>query len=103
MGDFNIDMKVKGYIPGKLMKTINSAGLNQLVSEAIRITSASETIIDLVFANVDFDVEVRYGAKNMDHSVVALIWNIFSFFLLHPKNYYNLALQVTFSNTFENF
>jgi len=38
MEDFNIDMKVQGYIQDKLRKTMNSAGLSQLVKEATRIT-----------------------------------------------------------------
>jgi len=49
MRDFNIDMKVQAYTQDKLRKTMNSAGLSQLVKEATRITSTSETIINLVF------------------------------------------------------
>jgi len=56
------------------MKTINSAGLNQLVNEASRITSSSRTIIDLVFPNMDLDVKVRHEFKIADHSM--LIWNM---------------------------
>jgi len=74
MGDFNIDMKINGYIQDKLMKTMNSVGLKQLVKEVTRITSTSETIIDLVFSNIDFDIEVS-ESKIMDHSEVVLIWN----------------------------
>jgi len=29
-------------------------------------------------------------------------FNILDFFLLHPKNYYNLSLRATFSNAFDN-
>jgi len=76
MGDFNIEMKVQGYIQDKLRKTMNSARLSQLVKEATRITSASETIIDLVFSNMDFHVEVWHESKITDHSMVVLNWNI---------------------------
>jgi len=75
MGAFNIHMKMKGYIQDKLRKTMNSAGLSQLVKEATRITSAFETIIDLVFLNMDLHVEV-WQSKIMDHSMVMLNWNI---------------------------
>jgi len=34
MGDFNIDMKVKDYSQDRFRKTMNSAGLSQLVGEA---------------------------------------------------------------------
>jgi len=76
MGDFNIDMKVKDYIQDKLRKTMNSAGLSQLVKEARRITSASETIIDLVFPSMDLHIEVWHGSESTDHSMVVLNWNI---------------------------
>jgi len=77
-GDFNIEvnMKVKGYIQDKLRKTMNSARLSQLVKEATRITSTSETIIDLVFSNMDLHVEIWHEPKIMDHSMVVLNWNI---------------------------
>jgi len=55
---------------------MNSAGLSQLVKEATRITSASETIIDLVFSNMDLQVEVWHEPNITDHSMVVLNWNI---------------------------
>jgi len=76
MGDFNIDMKVQGYTHDKLRKTMNSAGLSQLIKEATRITSTSETIIDLVFSNMDLQVEVWHEPKITDHSMVMLNGNI---------------------------
>jgi len=71
MGDFIIDMKVQGY---KLRRTLNSIGLSQLVKEATRITSTSETMIDLVFSNMD--LHVWHEPKIADHSMVVLNWNI---------------------------
>jgi len=73
MRDFNIDMKVQGYTRNKLRKTMNSAGLSQLVKEATRITS--ETIIDLVFSNMDLQVQVWHEPKITDHSMVVLNGN----------------------------
>jgi len=55
---------------------MNSTGLSQLVKETTRITSASETIIDLVFSNMDLQVEVWHEPKIMDHSMVLLNGNI---------------------------
>jgi len=71
LSDFNIDMRVDGYI--KLKRIMSSVGLNQLMRDATRIISTSEMMIDLIFSNVDFDVEVRHKPKVMDHSVVMLI------------------------------
>jgi len=72
MGDFNIDMKVQGYTQDKLRRTLNSVGLSQLVKETTRITSTSETIIDLVFSNMDLQVEVWHEDRGSFHSVVEL-------------------------------
>jgi len=38
--------------------------------------SASETIIDLVFLNMDLQVEIWHKSKIMDHSMLMLNWNI---------------------------
>jgi len=76
MEDFNIDMKVQGYTQDKHRKTMNSAVLSQLVKEATKITSTSETIIDLVFSNMDLQVEVWHERKIMDHSILVLKGNI---------------------------
>jgi len=76
MGDFNIDMKAQGHTQDKLRKTMNSAGLSQLVKEATRFTSTSETIIELVFSNMYLQVEVWHEPKITDHSMVVLNGNI---------------------------
>jgi len=76
MGDFNIDMKVQGYTQDKLRRTLNSVGLSQLVKKATRITSKYETMIDLVFSNMDLQIEVSHEPKIADHSMVVLNWNI---------------------------
>jgi len=76
MGDFNIDIKVQGHTQDKLRKTMNSAGLSQLVQEATRITSTSQIIIDLVFSDMDLQVEVWHEPKITDHSMIVLNRNI---------------------------
>lgn len=76
MGDFNIDMKLNNHIQGKLTKVMNSVGLKQLIKEATRIVSTSETIIDLVFSNMDLEVKVYHEPKITDHSTVVICWNI---------------------------
>jgi len=47
-----------------------------LVKEATRITNISETIIDLVFSNIDLQVEVWHEPKITNHSMVVLNGNI---------------------------
>jgi len=74
--NFKINIKVKDYIEDKRRKTMNFAGLRQLVKEATRITSASEIIVDLVFSNMHLHVEVWHEFKITDHSMVVLNWNI---------------------------
>jgi len=69
-------MKVQGYTQDKLRRTLNSIGLSQLVKDATRITSTSETMIDLVFSNMDLQVEVWHKSKIADHSMVVLNGNI---------------------------
>ncbi|KMQ85478.1 rna-directed dna polymerase from mobile element jockey-like protein, partial [Lasius niger] len=75
LGDFNVDMKVKNHIQKKLIKAMNTVGLRQLVTEATRVAISSETIIDLVFSNLEVDIEVCHEPKITDHSTVVLYWN----------------------------
>lgn len=72
MGDFNVGMKVNNYIKKKLIKTMNTVGLRQLVKEATKIAISSETIINLVFFNLEVDIEVCHEPKITDHSTVVL-------------------------------
>lgn len=76
MGDFNIDMNVNNYIKNRLIRVMNSVGLRQLVKEATRIVQNSETLIDLVFANVKMEIDVWHEPKITDHSAVVLHWNV---------------------------
>lgn len=69
-------MKVNNYIQGKLTRVLNSVGLKQVVKEATRIVSTSETIIDLVFTNIEMKVKVYHEPKITDHSTVVLYWNV---------------------------
>lgn len=76
MGDFNIDMTVNNYMKNRLVTVMNSLGLRQLVKEATRIVKNSETLIDLVFANVEMEVDVWHEPKITDHSAIVLYWNL---------------------------
>jgi len=62
MGDFNIDMKVRSYCQNRLIRVMNSVGLKQLVNEP-RIVSSSETIIDLIFTNMEVEIYVYVSQK----------------------------------------
>ncbi|KMR04821.1 hypothetical protein RF55_420 [Lasius niger] len=57
-------------------RVMNSLGLRQLVKEATRIVQNSETLIDLVFGNVEMDVEVWHEPKITDHSAIVVYWNL---------------------------
>lgn len=76
MGDFNMDMSVNNYIKKRLIRVMNSLGLRQLVKEATRIVQNSETLIDLVFGNVEMEVEVWHEPKITDHSAIVVYWNL---------------------------
>lgn len=76
LGDFNIDMSVNNYIRNRLVRVMNSLGLGQLVKEATRIVQNSATLIDLVFGNVEMEVEVWHEPKITDHSAIVIYWNL---------------------------
>ena len=75
MGDFNIDIKKNNYCRNRLIKIANAAGLKQLVDEPTRITVSSESIIDLVFTNLEVDVEIKHEPKITDHSTIMVYYN----------------------------
>lgn len=54
-GDFNIDISKDGPIKLKLMELMLSHGCENIISTPTRITSTSETIIDLCFTNLSPD------------------------------------------------
>lgn len=72
MGDFNIDLKIDNYIQRRLVRSMYSIGLKQLVSDYTRIMRTSEAIIDLVFSNEDIEVKVQHEPKITDHSVIVV-------------------------------
>lgn len=76
MGDFNINMKDKNYCQKKLLRTMNTAGLKQMVKEPTRIVYGSESIIDLVFTNYEVEVIVKHEPKITDHSTIVIDWKI---------------------------
>jgi len=74
MGDLNIDMKVHNYVQGRLTRIMQAVGCKQLVQEPTRIVKNSETIIDLVFSNIEAEIEVRHEPRITDHSTIVLYW-----------------------------
>lgn len=74
MGDFNIDMNVSNYVQVRLTRVMQAVGCKQLVKKPTRIVKDSETIIDLVFSNMEVETEVRHEPKITDHAAVVLIW-----------------------------
>jgi len=53
---------------------MQAIGCKQLVQEPTRIVKNSETIIDLVFSNVETEIEVRHESRITDHSTIVLYW-----------------------------
>lgn len=52
LGDFNVDV-LKGHKPAQsLLSWASDAGLKQLITEYTRVTSNSETCIDLIFTDI---------------------------------------------------
>lgn len=72
MGDFNIDLKRDNYVQRRLIKSMYSIGLKQLVKDYTRIVRTSETKIDLVFSNKDIEVKVRHEPKLTDYSMIVV-------------------------------
>lgn len=52
-------MKVNNYCQNRLTRVMNSVGLKQLVNEPTRIVNYSETIIDLIFTNMEVEVQCK--------------------------------------------
>lgn len=75
MGDFNFDIKVNNYCQNKLVRIMDESGLKQMVKEPTRIVNNSETIIDLIFTNLEVEVKVKHEPKITDHSMVVLYLN----------------------------
>ncbi|XP_036144770.1 uncharacterized protein LOC118646290 [Monomorium pharaonis] len=75
LGDFNIDCMTDSYYTNKLLTTMQSLGMKQYVDKPTRVTENSKTIIDLVFANKDINVEVKYKPKITDHEWIKVVIN----------------------------
>ncbi|XP_076298596.1 uncharacterized protein LOC143217836 [Lasioglossum baleicum] len=75
LGDFNIDCMTDSYYTNKLLTTMQSLGMKQYIDKPTRVTNISKTIIDLVFANKEINVEVIYEPKITDHAWIKVVVN----------------------------
>lgn len=75
LGDFNIDCLTDSYYTNKLLTTMQGLGMKQYVDKPTRVTKNSKTIIDLVFANKELNVKVKYEPKITDHAWIKVVIN----------------------------
>ncbi|XP_057335423.1 uncharacterized protein LOC130676322 [Microplitis mediator] len=73
VGDFNIDVSKKTQYSKKLLKEMKSLGLKQRVKEHTRCTMNSNTVIDLVFSNVNIETNVLTRPRITDHYMVEVV------------------------------
>lgn len=76
LGDFNIDCMTDSFYTNKLLTTMQSLGMKQYVDRPSRVTENSKTIIDLVFANKELNVQVNYEPKITDHAWIKVVINM---------------------------
>lgn len=76
LGDFNIDCMTNSFYTNKLLTTMQSLGMKQYVDKPSRVTENSKTIIDLVFANKELNVQVNYEPKITDHAWIKVVINM---------------------------
>lgn len=74
IGDFNIDVSIESFYANKLKSSMLSLGMKQYINQPTRRTNNSETIIDLVFANMDMNecVRVCERPKITDHAWIRI-------------------------------
>lgn len=70
VGDFNIDVNRRQGYSKKLINDFELLGFKQRVGKPIRITSNSETIIDLAVSNFSLKTAVLNTPKFSDHNIV---------------------------------
>ena len=68
IGDFNIDFSIDSFYSKKLQTIMLNLGMKQYVNKPTRVTKDSKTIIDLIFANNQVDVQVMHEPKITDHA-----------------------------------
>ena len=78
MGDFNIDLHLKNNISQKLLNTMESFGLCQLIKDSTRVTSKSSTLIDHMYVTESEsirDISVPQFSPS-DHYPICCTWNV---------------------------
>lgn len=71
-GDFNIDMAVEIFYLKKLSRVLIELGMKQHIKDPTWVTETSQTIIDLVFANIEIETSVQYIPIITDHAWVRI-------------------------------
>ena len=72
-GDFNINITESTFYANKLLSVMREYGFQQYVREHTRITSNSQTTIDLVFSNnINTSVKVKRTPKLSDHDLLEI-------------------------------
>lgn len=75
MGDFNMDMLNRRYYENKLDNMFVTRGMVQSVRQATRVTPYSETLIDLIYANIDITTIVENTPRVSDHAWMSIVFN----------------------------
>lgn len=73
VGDFNIDIsKGNCYYGNKIINEMVQLGFKQKIDKPTRSTITSDTIIDLVFANIKIETKVLIMPKITDHNIIEI-------------------------------
>lgn len=96
VGDFNFNyLNTSLRYVNQIKSFIRSIGVEQLVSEATRITNVSSTLIDYVLTNQSsVRCDVHDTPKISDHSLITI--------KLNKANFTNMTKRITFRNYCEN-
>lgn len=73
IGDFNIDVMTETFYKKQLLTGMINFGMKQCIDKPTRVTRDSRTIIDLVFANMDVNVQVEHKPKITDHAWIKIV------------------------------
>lgn len=76
LGDFNFDLLTLGTGATRLLDIIHLAGCKQIVKKPTRVTSHSETLIDLIITNTNIEEVERNFPKFTDHDITGTVINI---------------------------
>lgn len=75
VGDFNIDVSKNTCYSKRLIDEMAFLGYTQMIQTATRSTFNSDTIIDLVFTNMNIKTNVLNSPKISDHNIIKIVIN----------------------------